>query len=313
MKNVPTRDILLFRSCLVSVEYPGVEASTKYVFDRLGVDYAISEKQTCCTGLGHYSDVFDQVDTSAIGARNFKVARELGRPNMVMMCATCYAINKKSVKLLNAKDDLRNHINSLFDENGLGHLKYEKGDLDSTENIFHVVDILYAKKDEIAKHIKYDLSGYRIATHHGCHYCKVHYEDTIGGVRDPNIMDEIIEACGCKTIGWYDHKRATCGTGFRQRYSNPDLSFTATADKMNAIDDEDVDILVHLCPNCHIQFDRYQHLIAEREGRRFRAIHLNIVQFIALAMGGDMDRVIGAKAHTVPIDSVIRELKEVEK
>ena len=91
------------------------------------------------------------------------------------------------------------------------------------------------------------------------------------------------------------------------------LSFTATADKMNAIADEDVDILVHLCPNCHIQFDRYQHLISEREGRNFRAIHLNITQFMALAMGGDFDKVIGAKAHTVPIDSVIKDLKEVEK
>ena len=105
MKNVPDKNILLFRSCLVSVEYPGVEASTKFVFDKLGIDYAISDKQTCCTGLGHYSDVFNQIDTTAIGARNFKIARELNRPNLVMMCATCYAINKKSVKLLNKKDD----------------------------------------------------------------------------------------------------------------------------------------------------------------------------------------------------------------
>ena len=134
MKSVPDKDLLLFRSCLVSVEYPGVEASTKFVFDKLGIDYAISEKQTCCTGLGHYSDVFSQIDTTAIGARNFKIARNIGRPNLVMMCATCYAINKKSVKLLNKKDDLRNHINQLFDENGLGHLKYEKDDLKPTEN-----------------------------------------------------------------------------------------------------------------------------------------------------------------------------------
>ena len=42
MKYVPDKDILLFRSCLVSVEYPGVEASTKFVFDKLGIDYAIS-------------------------------------------------------------------------------------------------------------------------------------------------------------------------------------------------------------------------------------------------------------------------------
>ena len=114
MKEIPDKNILLFRSCLVSVEYPGVEASTKFVFDKLGVDYAISEKQTCCTGLGHYSDVFDQLSTSAIGARNFRIANDLDRPNLVMMCATCYAINKKSVKLLNNKDELREKINNLF-------------------------------------------------------------------------------------------------------------------------------------------------------------------------------------------------------
>lgn len=61
MKQVPDENILLFKSCLVSVEYPGIESSTKFVFDKIGIDYDISDKQTCCTGLGHYSDVFDRV------------------------------------------------------------------------------------------------------------------------------------------------------------------------------------------------------------------------------------------------------------
>ena len=82
---------------------------------------------------------------------------------------------------------------------------------------------------------------------------------------------------------------------------------------MNALDDEEVEIVVHLCPNCHIQFDRYQPLISKREGREFKAIHLNIAQFIAIAMGGDFDKVIGVKAHTTPIKSVINDLREVKK
>ena len=45
---------------------------------------------------------------------------------------------------------------------------------------------------------------------------------------------------------------------------------------------------------------------------QINAIHLNITQFLAIAMGGDFDKVIGVKAHTVPIDSVIKELKEVK-
>ena len=44
----------------------------------------------------------------------------------------------------------------------------------------------------------------------------------------------------------------------------------------------------------------------------FKAIHLNISQFIAIAMGADWESVVGVQAHTSKIDSVITELKEVE-
>lgn len=312
MKEIPDKDILLFKSCLVTVEYPGVESSTKYVFDKLGIDYEISDKQTCCTGLGHYSDVFDQFTTTAIGARNFSVANELKRPNIVMMCATCYAINKKVANILNKKSQIREEINDIFEESDLGHLKYEKDSIESSKNLFHVVDILYNKKDEIKDLIKYDLSDFKIAAHHGCHYCKVHYDDTIGGVRNPHILDELVEACGCKTIGFYDHKRTTCGTGFTQRYSNPELAMKVTGDKLQTLKEEDVDILIHLCPNCHVQFDRYQNLIGEKLNEEFKTIHLNIAQFIAIVMGGDFNTVIGTQAHTVPVESILNNLKEVE-
>ena len=43
MKNIPDKNLLLFRSCLVSVEYPGIESSTKFVFDKLGLDYTAME------------------------------------------------------------------------------------------------------------------------------------------------------------------------------------------------------------------------------------------------------------------------------
>lgn len=312
MKKIPDKDILLFKSCLVSVEYPGIESSTKFVFDKLGIDYEISDKQTCCTGLGHYSDIFDQFTTATLGARNFRIAQSINRPNLVMMCATCYAINKKVANILNNKDEVLDKVNSVFKQSNLDNLVYEKGSTKSSENIFHVVDILYNKKDEISKHLKYDLSDFRIATHHGCHYCKVHYDDTIGGFRNPQILDELIGACGCDTIGFYDHKRTTCGSGFRQRYSNKDLSLKVTEDKLMALKEDNVDILVHLCPNCHVQFDRYQNLISKNAGVEFDTIHLNIAQFMAIAMGADFHSVIGTQAHTVPVESKLNNLREVE-
>ncbi|KZX11129.1 ferredoxin:CoB-CoM heterodisulfide reductase subunit HdrB [Methanobrevibacter curvatus] len=303
-KKIPDNGILLFKSCLISTEYPGVESSTKFVFDKLGIEYIIDHDQSCCTGLGHYSDVFDQYSTTLIAARNFDIALKDKHPNIATMCATCYAINKKASNILNNDDEIRNKINKVFTDCGLKR-KYEKGSIDSKNNIFHVAEIIYNKKNEIKEYIdkklKNQLSNLKIATHHACHYCKVHYNDTIAGVTNPNILDELVESCGYKTIGWFNEKRTTCGAGFRQRFVNKELSLSVTEEKLLSLYEEDVDILIHMCPNCHMQFDRYQPYISKNKNKPLKTMHLNIVQFIAILMGADIESVVGIQTHTVKI------------
>jgi len=310
MRKIPDKNVMLFKSCLVSGEYPGVESSTKYLFDKLGIEYIVDDRQSCCTGLGHYSDVFDQLSTTVIGGRNFHIAKKTQHTNIAMMCATCYAIHKKVAKLLNEKDEVRDRVNEIYEEVNLSEMKYIPGSIDPSNNIFHVVELLFNKKDEIAKNVKKDLSKFRIATHHACHYCKVQYEDTIEGFRDPKILDELVNSCGLETVPWYDHKRATCGAGFRQRFVNRDLSLKVTTDKLLSLKDEKIDILVHMCPNCQMQFDRYQNFIGEDLNIDFNIFHLNIAQFIALVTGGDPYKVVGIQTHTVPIEPLIEKIEE---
>lgn len=310
MKFIPDKDILLFKSCLVNVEYPGVESSTCYVFDKIGVEYHVDERQSCCTGLGHYYDLFDQLSTITLAARNFNVAADTGHKNIATMCATCYAILKKSAKILNQNEEAREEVNGILDDSGLEAMEYSSGDMDPALNIFHVAEILFNKREEISKHIKVDLTGFKVASHHACHYCKVHYNDTIEGIRDPNLIDELASACGVETIGWYDHKRVTCGAGFRQRYTNKEASLAVTGEKLQALKDNDVEILLHMCPNCQMQFDRYQPLIGEKLGTEFNIFHLNIAQFIALAMGADPYKVVGIQTHTVPVEPLLNKLKQ---
>ena len=311
MRDIPDKNVMLFKSCLVSGEYPGIESSTKYVFDKVGIDYLVDDRQSCCTGLGHYSDVFDQFSTTVIGARNFHLANETNHTNIAMMCATCYAICKKVAKLLNNNEKVRSDVNDVFKKSNLQKMNYEKCSIDSSSNIFHVVELLYNKRDEIAKHLKIDLSKFRIATHHACHYCKVQYEDTIEGFRDPKILDELVKSCGIETVGWYNNKRATCGAGFRQRFVNRDLSMKVTADKLLPLKEENIDILVHMCPNCQMQFDRYQPFIAKDLNTEFNIFHLNIVQLIAFIMGADPYKVVGIQTHTVPIEPLIEKIEVI--
>ncbi|HOI71479.1 MAG TPA: CoB--CoM heterodisulfide reductase iron-sulfur subunit B family protein [Methanobacterium sp.] len=311
MKKIPDKDILIFKSCLISGEYPGVESSTKYLFDKLGVEYVVEDRQSCCTGLGYYYDLFDQYSTTALAARNFAIAREIGHKNIATMCSTCYAILKKSCNILNENDKVRNKINQIFKDSKLDNLIYSPGDMDSEGNIFHVAEVLWSKKAEIKDLPMIDLSELKIATHHACHYFKVHYkEDSIGNKRNPLLLDDLANACGTETIGWYDHKKTTCGAGFRQRYANLDLSLSVTADKLMSLKENDVDILLHMCPNCQMQFDRYQPVIEKNLNTKFNLAHLNIAQFLALAMGADPYKVVGIQTHTVSPDKVLEKIKQ---
>ncbi|WP_297896920.1 ferredoxin:CoB-CoM heterodisulfide reductase subunit HdrB [Methanobrevibacter sp.] len=306
MDKIPDKNILLFKSCLVSTEYPGIESSTKYIFDKLNIDYIIDHEQSCCTGLGHYSDVFDQFSTTLIAARNFNLAKKINKKNIVAMCATCYAINKKSSEILNENDDLRDEINEIFNECGFD--SYKKDSINTENNILHVVDILFDKRKEISKKIKLDLSNIKIATHHACHYCKVSYDNILDGSRNPILLDEIVKSCGIDTIGWYNEKRSTCGAGFRQRFVNKDLSLEVTEKKLLALNDQNVDILIHMCPNCHMQFDRYQPYISKKLNIELKTVHLNITQFIALILGADPYKIVGIQTHTIPIEPLIEKM-----
>jgi heterodisulfide reductase subunit B len=309
MKKIPDKEILLFKSCLVSVEYPGIESSTKYVFDKLGIEYIVDDRQSCCTGLGYYYDLFDQFSTTALAARNFAIARETNHKNIATMCATCYAILKKSSNILNKNDNVRKKINDIFDDSKLGELKYKADEFDSRNNIFHTAEILFNKADEIEDYPKIDLSQFKVASHHACHYCKVHYKDTIGNLRDPIIIETLAKSCGVETVDWYDYKRTTCGAGFRQRFTNLDLSLSVTTDKLLSLKENNVDILIHMCPNCQMQFDRYQPKIEKMLDTKFNIVHLNISQFIALAMGADPYKVIGVQTHTVPVEPLLEKIK----
>lgn len=307
-KFIPTENITLFRSCLVSAEYPGVEASTKYVFDKLGIEYVIDRNQSCCTGLGHYYDIFDELSTTALAARNFSYAIKNDHKQYVPMCATCYAILKTSAKILNEKDDVREKINEAFRKNGLEEFQYTKGDIDPRDDITHVVDVLYYLKDKIPEHKKRDISNLTIATHHGCHYCKVHYNDTLCGYRNPEVIDKICETMEAPALKWYDHKPRHCGGGFRQRYANRGLSLDATVDKFKSLHKEKVDVLLVMCPNCQLQFDRYEQVLEDMTGDKHYFAVMNIAQLVALYMGADPYSVLGIQTHTVNVEPLLDKL-----
>ncbi len=304
-KEIPTTGIYIFKSCQISAEYPGVESSTMYVFDLLGVEYFNDPMQCCCTGMGYYSDLFPFQTVTALSARNFCLAMQSDHPNIAVFCSTCYAINKKCTEVLKENREALHQVNDVL--SGIG-MRYDN-ELDVRAHHFSTVEIMWKLREEIKDKAVLDLEGLTVAAHPACHYCKVFHEDVVTDPAFPTIQDEIAEELGATSIRRFQEKLLTCGAGFRQRFTNKGLSLAVTQSKLRELQQGGVDILLHMCPNCHVQYDRYQPLLAEITRTSYTMVHLHIQQLVALALGAHPYKVVALQTHSVEVEPLLKRLE----
>lgn len=295
--------VLLFRSCLVSAEYPGVEAATKWLFERFDIEYTTHPEQTCCTGLGYYSDLIPIQTTVCLAARNACVAVESGHPTISYLCSTCYAINKKARNILRV-EDYRRETNAVLRK---VERHYDDTVADSVQHK-HTLDILWGSHESIPKLVRRSLDGIKVATHPACHYCKVFPEDTIGDSENFMVPEELLIPAGATPTGNYNEKTLHCGAGFRNRFVNPSISMAVTRQKLRRLADENIDVLVHMCPNCHVQFDRYHDIIAATSGEDYPFVHLHVQQLLALALGADPEKHVGVQSHSQDVEPFLERI-----
>lgn len=303
--DVPRTDggVLLFRSCLVSAEYPGVEASTKWLLDRLGVEYTVNPEQTCCTGLGYYSDLMPIQTTVGIAARNACVAVDDDHPIISYLCSTCYAINKKAHSILDVPEyraqtnDVLARIDRCYDD-ATAHTVQHR----------HALDILWGAHHSVPGLVRRRLDGVKVATHPACHYCKVFPDETLGNNEDFMVPEELLMPSGAIPTGAYNEKSLHCGAGFRQRFVNPSISLAVTQQKLRRLADEHIDVLVHMCPNCHVQYDRYHDIISASAGEEYPFVHLHVQQLLALALGADPESVVGIQSHSQDVEPFLERI-----
>ncbi len=297
------KGVTLFRSCLVSAEYPGVESSTKWLFERFGIEYTVNPDQTCCTGLGYYSDLMPIQTTVGIAARNACVVVDDEHPVMSYLCSTCYAVNKKARNILDVPE-YRAETNAV-----LGKIGREYDDrVAGTVQHKHTLEILWGAHDSVPGLIRRRLDGIKVATHPACHYCKVFPDETLGDNENFMVPEEMLIPAGVVCTGAYNEKQTHCGAGFRQRFVNPSISVAVTQKKLHRLAEEGVDVLAHMCPNCHVQFDRYSDIISASAGEEYPFVHLHVQQLLALAFGADPEKVVGVQSHSQDVEPFLERI-----
>lgn len=298
-----TRGVLLFRSCLISTEYPGAEAATKWLFERFGIEYTVHPEQTCCTGLGYYSELVPVATSVALAARNACVAVDDGHPVMSYLCSTCYAINKKARNILSV-DGYRAAANRALARVGR---EYTDAVADTICHS-HTMEILWSAHRSIPGLVRRRLDGIKVATHPACHYCKVFPDEVVGESENFMIPEDLLEDTGVIKTGLYNEKTTHCGAGFRQRFVNPGISVAVTREKLRRLAQEKVDVCVHMCPNCAIQFDRHHSIIEASSHEEYPFVHLHVQQLLALALGADPAKDCGLGSHSQDVEPLLERI-----
>jgi heterodisulfide reductase subunit B1 len=302
------RGVTLFRSCLMSTEYPGTEAATKWLFERFGIEYVVNPDQTCCTGLGYYSDFMPIDATVAIAARNACVAVDADHPVMSYLCSTCYAINKKAGHILDVPK-FREQANGVLAKTGREYTDTVANTIQHS----HTLEVLWSAHESIPGMIKRRLDGIKVATHPACHYCKVFPDDVLGDSENFMVPEELLEPAGVISVGLYNEKSLHCGAGFRQRFVNPGIAVAVTREKLRRLAQEGVDVCVHMCPNCAIQFDRHHGIIEEASHEEYPLVHLHVQQLLALALGADPDKDCGVGSHSQDVEPILERIGARDK
>ena len=295
--------VLLFHSCLISTEYPGAEAATKWLFERFGIEYTVHPEQSCCTGLGYYSELVPVATSVALAARNACVAVDDGHPVMSYLCSTCYAINKKARNILSV-DAYRADTNRVLAKVGREYTDSVAGAVRHS----HTMEILWSAHASIPAMIERRLDGIKVATHPACHYCKVFPDEVVGDSENFMIPEDLLEDTGVIKTGLYNEKTTHCGAGFRQRFVNPSIAVAVTREKLRRLAQEQVDVCVHMCPNCAIQFDRHHSIIEASSQEEYPFVHLHVQQLLALALGADPDKDCGLGSHSQDVEPLLQRI-----
>jgi len=127
--------------------------------------------------------------------------------------------------------------------------------------------VLYSLKEILAERAKFSLSKVNIATHHGCHYTKVFYDEVTGGLWEyPTLLDEICAAFSATLVD-YSERSSCCGLGFSHLIDVDEYTEATSFRKLESVLAEEPDLIVTMCAGCQLILDRFQRQFEERLNR----------------------------------------------
>ncbi|MFX0004747.1 MAG: CoB--CoM heterodisulfide reductase iron-sulfur subunit B family protein [Candidatus Hermodarchaeota archaeon] len=274
----------LFLGCVIPARLPFLEASSRKVFEKLGIKLNDVAGFSCCpdpTGI----ELIDHKTWLALGARNLSLSNNNG--GIISFCSGCVETLKGVNYFIRKDPKVKDEVNKVLKSVGK---KY-----DGTTDVKHFAQVLYENLDKVRENIVHPLNGFRVAVHYGCHYLRpseiINWDDPF----NPITIDEIVRALGADSID-YDMKMECCGNPLDK--SDKDISLQMIGNKFESIQESGANCVTLVCPACFQQFDFNQRELSKDKevGYEFPVFYLS--ELVALAFGFKPEE-LGLNFHRV--------------
>ncbi|MBE6514756.1 MAG: CoB--CoM heterodisulfide reductase subunit B [Candidatus Methanomethylophilaceae archaeon] len=274
-----------FLGCIAPLRYPGIEKSTREVCAKLGIELVDLKDASCCPAPGVIR-AFNRKTWLAAAARNLALAEKEGL-EIVTICNGCYGSLFDAAHELANDKELLAEVNKILAEIGMEY----KG----TTKVHHFAEVLYNEVgiDAIKAKITNPLE-YKCAVFYGCHFLKPSNIKGLDDPEDPKILDELVEATGCKSMP-RKQKMLCCGAGGGLKAAFGDVAKKFTQTNLENMKAGDAEMIIDVCPFCHLQFDGVQKDL----GYSFPVLHLS--QLYGLAMGMSKEE-LALGVHITPVN-----------
>ena len=287
----------LYLGCTIPLKMPHFEFAFREIAGILGMTFKEMEGASCCPDPVATASV-NITTWLTIAARNLCLAEKMGL-DVMTICSGCFETLKTTKVLLEEDPAAKARVNKVLKKIGFEY----KG----TSEVFHFVQQF--SQDDMLENIKNilmkPLDNINVAVHYGCHLIRPSKILRFDHPERPESMDKIIEALSGKSVV-FAGKLECCGFCARLQ---EEIGFKLVEDKITELKEmeEDVDVMVGVCPACCGQYDRKERLLSRKTGKEFDIPVLYLPELMAIAFGVEPDK-LGLNARSVRPKKLLEKL-----
>lgn len=270
---------LLFTGCLIPARLPFLEASSRLVLDKLGVEYEDMPGATCCVEpIGLRSLGYDSWLT--VVARMLSIAEGKGR-DVLVLCNGCFMSFKEAAHQLE-DEKLRSKVNEKLAPIGR---RYDGG-----VRVRHFMELLEEfGAVRMESMVTVPQSKLRIAVHPGCHVIRPSKVLKVDSHYSPRVLADIAQRTGAQVVENESWPRC-CGGGLAG--VDDRISGAILQEDVEAFKKAGANCILTPCPFCFVQFD-----IRQKSGLPV----LYLSELVALSFGANAEE-IGLKYHRIKFE-----------